>query len=64
MQSFDIHAAFHAACEELGLDPANTNMFELECRRQGREPGATRMYDLDRNASDLWAAQRKLKRVG
>lgn len=63
MQSFDIQSAFTSACAELGLDPANTNMFELECRRQGRDPKATRMFDLDKNASELWAVQRKLKRA-
>lgn len=64
MQSFDIQSAFQTACTELGLDPANTNMFELECRRQGRDPKATRMFDLDKNASELWAMARKLKRAG
>jgi len=63
MKSFDLQSAFNAACEELGLDPANTNLFELECHRQGRDPKATRMFDLDKNASELWAAQRRLKRA-
>lgn len=64
MQNLDIQSAFTSACSELGLDPANTNMFEVECRRQGMDPKSARMFDLDKNASELWAAQRKLKRAG
>ena len=64
MQMIDIPTAFTAACEQLGLDPANTNHFVLECRRQGRDPREATMFELDRNASDLWAAVRKLARAG
>lgn len=59
----DVQTAFTVACTEIGLDPANTNHFVLECRRQGVDPGQTSMSDLDRNASDLWATVRRLKRA-
>lgn len=61
MTTIDLQTAFRTACAELGLDPANTNLFTLECRRQGREPSTTSMADLDRNASALWAEMRKPK---
>lgn len=61
MTTIDLQTAFTSACSELGLDPANTNLFLLECRRQGRDPGTTSMAELDRNASELWAAMRKPK---
>ncbi|WP_114394748.1 hypothetical protein [Oleisolibacter albus] len=59
----DLEKAFTSACAELGLDPANTNIFHLECRRQGRDPKSTRAFDLDKNPSDMWASFRKLKRA-
>lgn len=64
MNSVDFQASFHQACSELGLDPANTNVFALECHRQGVDPKGVSAYDLDKNASDMWASFRKLKRAG
>lgn len=64
MHSADFNNAFTTACVELGLDPANTNIFALECRRQGMDPNKARAFDLDKNPSDMWAQFRKLKRAG
>lgn len=61
MHSAEFQSAFNKACSELGLDPANTNIFALECRRQGLDPKKTRAFDLDKNPSDMWAQFRKLK---
>ncbi len=61
MHSAEFQSAFNKACSDLGLDPANTNMFALECRRQGLDPQRTRAFDLDKNPSDMWAQFRKLK---
>lgn len=61
MSSAEFNTAFNNACQELGLDPANTNIFALECRRQGLDPDKTRAYDLDKNPSPMWAQFRKLK---
>lgn len=61
MQSADFENAFNAACQELGLDPANTNIFALECRRQGLDPKNARAFDLDKNPSAMWKSFRKLK---
>lgn len=63
MHSADFQNSFNAACAELGLDPANTNVFALECRRQGLDPRQTRAFDLDKNPSPMWAEFRKLKRA-
>ena len=59
MQTIDIATAYTVACQELGLDPANTNHFILECKRQGRDPKDATMHELDRNGSELWRAVRK-----
>lgn len=64
MHSADFENSFNQACTELGLDPANTNIFALECRRQGVDPKGVSAFDLDKNASDMWASFRKLKRAG
>jgi hypothetical protein len=64
MQSSDFQKSFDNACVELGLDPANTNIFALECRRQGLDPQRARAFDLDKNPSEMWAQFRKLKRAG
>lgn len=63
MNPAELQSTFDNACAELGLDPANTNFFTVECLRQGRDPKTTRAYDLDKNASELWANFRKLKRA-
>ncbi|MFC7332378.1 hypothetical protein [Rhodocista pekingensis] len=63
MTTTEQNIAFVTACDQLGLDPANANHFILECARQGLDPRSTSMSDLDRNASELWASVRRLKRA-